>query len=71
MFCRNLAEAAAQAKANADHTGEAWVFFTDTSGNARAEKRPDLTGCANVRTARTDLAGLTGCEVVIVQPHAP
>ena len=58
MFCRNLAEAAAQAKANADHSGEAWVFFADTSGNARAEKRPDLTG-------------LTGREVVIVQPHAP
>ena len=71
MFCKTRAEAARQAKANTERSGKAWIFFTDTSGNHRCECRPDLTGCANVRTSRTDLPSFAGVSVVIVQPDAP
>lgn len=33
-----LDEARRQAQANADRTGEAWVVFSDTSGNLRVER---------------------------------
>ena len=68
---KTIAEAAEQAKANADRFGIAYAFFTDTSGNARCERCPELTGCANVRTIRTDQPSWSGVRRVIVQPNSP
>lgn len=38
MRCKNSADAARQAQANANQTREPWAIFTDTSGNWHAER---------------------------------
>lgn len=38
MRCRNIFEAAKQAQANANSSGEPWRYFTDPSGYAHAER---------------------------------
>ena len=71
MRCIDMADAARQAKANADLTKTAWAFFSDTTGSARCEPATELTGCANVRCCRTDIPKWSGVRVVVVQPGAP
>lgn len=68
MRCKDLAEAAKQAKANADRSGVGWIFFSDTSGNARCERAPtELQGTSIVRAKRT----WAGVSVIYVPPNAP
>ena len=64
MLCRTLADASVQAQANANASGNAWVFFSDTSGKARCEAAPEFTGTANVRCQRK----WSGVLVTVVQP---